>query len=164
MVVEIIISDTGPLISLEKMTDGYALMGKLYKQILIPQGVAEELWRGMFSGWDAYCTHYGLSDFVVIVEVQALKNHPGFETLDDGEKQAIHLALERQLPLLIEEEQGRRVAQSLGLKISGIAGQILKAYRENLISVTAAQANLRELLQAGRIGKRLYNGLLEALK
>ena len=164
MAVEIIVSDTGPLISLEKITDGYALMGKLYSQILIPDGVAQELWQGMFASWEAYCKHYGLGDFVAVVEIQTVKSHPGFETLDEGEQQAIHLALERQLPLLIEEEQGRRVAQALELKVSGIAGQILKAYREQLISADAAQANFTELLKAGRIGKRLYGGLIEALK
>jgi predicted nucleic acid-binding protein len=40
MAVEIIVSDTGPLISLEKMTDGYVLMEKLYGQILVPPRVA----------------------------------------------------------------------------------------------------------------------------
>lgn len=163
MSVEIIVSDTGPLISLEKITDGYGLMGKLYRQLLIPRGVAQELWPGMFASWDAYRKHYGLGDFVAVVEIQNVKSYPGFETLDEGEKQAIHLALERRLPLLIEEEQGRQVAQALGLKVSGIAGQILKAYREKLMSADAAQAKLTELLKAGRIGKRLYGGLVEAL-
>lgn len=59
MAVDIIVSDTGPLISLEKMTDGYALMEKLYGQILIPQRVAQELCQDMFSSWEAYQAHYG---------------------------------------------------------------------------------------------------------
>ncbi|MBD2429081.1 hypothetical protein [Phormidium sp. FACHB-1136] len=164
MAKEIIVSDTGPLISLEKITDGYSLMGKLYRQILIPHGVAQELCQGMFSSWDAYYEHYGLSGFVTVVEIQGIKSYLGCETLDEGEKQAIHLALERQLPVLIEEEQGRRIAQTLGLKVSGVAGQILKAYRNQLISADRAQTNLAELLKAGRIGKRLYGGLIENLQ
>jgi predicted nucleic acid-binding protein len=163
MAVEIIVSDTGPLISLEKMTYGYVLMEKLYGQILVPPRVAQELCQGMFSSWEAYQAHYGFGDFVSIVEVPNVKSYPGFEDLDGGEIESICLALERCFPLLIEEEQGRRVAVSLGLKISGIAGQVLKAYREKLISAAAAQARLAELLRAGCIGKRLYGGLVEAL-
>jgi hypothetical protein len=47
-----------------------------------------------------------------------------------GEAQAIQLARELALPLLIEETVGRRVALGLGLSISGIAGQILKAFHQ----------------------------------
>lgn len=163
MAVDIIVSDTGPLISLEKMTDGYALMEKLYGQILIPPRVAQELCQGIFLSWEVYQAHYGFGDFASIVEVPNVKSYPGFENLDGGEIEAICLAMERCLPLLIEEEQGRRIAASLGLKVSGIAGQILKAYRARLISAAVAQAHLAELLKAGRIGKRLHGGLIEAL-
>ena len=58
--------------------------------------------------------------------------------------------------MLIEEEQGRRVAQDLGLQFSGIAGQILKAQRLSLISGSEAQEKFTELLRTGHLGKRLY--------
>jgi predicted nucleic acid-binding protein len=45
--------------------------------------------------------------------------------------QAIQLALELALPLLIEEAVGRRVAQGMSIPISGIAGQVLKAFRRH---------------------------------
>jgi predicted nucleic acid-binding protein len=42
-----IVSDTGPLISLEKLSDGYSFFRLLYAKILIPFSVLEELSVGM---------------------------------------------------------------------------------------------------------------------
>jgi predicted nucleic acid-binding protein len=159
----LIVSDTGPLISLEKLTDGYSFMSRLYQQILVPPGVVEELCQGEFTNWEEYQAHYELGDFVKVVIFESLIELPGLSILDLGERQAIQLAFQRQLPLLIEEESGRRLAQTLGIKISGIAGQILKAYRTGLLTATSAQDKLTELLQAGRIGKKLHKRLVESL-
>ncbi|MBD1919317.1 MULTISPECIES: hypothetical protein [Cyanophyceae] len=163
MASDIIVSDAGPMISLEKLSDGYGWMQQLYGQVLIPGAVAQELYQGMFSNWEAYRSHYNFGDFISVVEVTTTETFPGYDLLDVGERQAIQLAWKQQLPLLIEEEQGRQVAKALGLTFSGLAGQILKAYREQVISSTVAQASLAELLKTGRIGKRLYAGLLETL-
>ncbi len=75
--------------------------------------------------------------------------------LDRGEQEAIFLAYEMDLPLLIEETIGRRVAQSLGLAISGIAGQILKATKEKLIEKITAYSMVQQLLSSGRINRRI---------
>jgi predicted nucleic acid-binding protein len=88
---------------------------------------------------------------------------PEAERLHEGERQAIQLALELQLPLLIEETIGRRVAQSVGIQISGIAGQVIKAFRQDLITATEVQNKLSELLRAGRINRKIYETLLASL-
>jgi predicted nucleic acid-binding protein len=154
MALEIVVSDTGPLISLEKLIDGYSWMKQLYSQVLIPEAVAEELCQGIDSSWDTYQQRHGLADFVTVVEVTG-PEPLGCEALDRGEKQAIQLAVQRGLSLLIEEEQGRNVANSLGLSFSGIAGQILKAYRMQIISASTARTNLAELLAAEGKGSGL---------
>jgi len=51
----------------------------------------------------------------------------------------------------------------VGIQISGIAGQILKAFRQGIISATAGQAKLSELLRAGRINRQIYDALLASL-
>ena len=86
------------------------------------------------------------------------------EILDQGERDAILLALKKKLPLLIEEEAGREAAQRLGLKISGIAGQILQAFRQHLIDLYEAEKKLYVLYDAGRINKRIYEGLKEIMR
>ena len=66
--------------------------------------------------------------------------------------------------MLIEEEKGRNLAQTLGLQISGIAGQILKAHRQEIIEVAEAKQKLQELLQAGRIGNKMYIRLIAEIQ
>ena len=80
---------------------------------------------------------------------------PEVVRLHVGEAQAIQLARELALPLLIEETVGRRVAQGLGIAISGIAGQILKAFRQGSLTAQEARNKLLELFQAGRINRRI---------
>ncbi|ACK73902.1 conserved hypothetical protein (plasmid) [Gloeothece citriformis PCC 7424] len=157
-----IVCDTGPLISLEKIKNGYQFINQLYNQIFVPKIVIEELYRGQFANWDDYKYFYSVGDCLKIVE-EELETLPILEILDNGEKQAIQLAYQLQLPLLIEEEKGRKIAQQLGLKFSGIAGQILKANRENLITSEEAKKKLGELLNNGRIGQKMYNELANAI-
>ncbi|NER94025.1 MAG: hypothetical protein F6J86_09325 [Symploca sp. SIO1B1] len=159
-----IVSDTGPLISLEKLSDGYSFIGQLYHRILVPTIVTEELYRSEFSSWSAYQQYYGLGDLIEVVEPTSNTVLSIVQLLDEGEKQAILLAYEQDLPLLIEEEKGRNLAQSLDLQISGIAGQILKAYRQEMIEADEAKQKLKELLQAGRIGRKIYIGLIAAIE
>jgi predicted nucleic acid-binding protein len=149
-----VVSDTGPLISLEKLGDGYRLLRLLYDRVLIPPSVLAELIHGQFVDEHAYMEHYGISGFLEVVEVQNDRALPESALLDLGESDAIRLALERSLPLLIEEEAGRRIAQQLGLHISGIAGQAFKAFRTGKIPSGEAQGKLRELLGAGRIQQK----------
>ncbi len=119
MALSIIVSDAGPLISLEKLSNGYGWMQQLYGQILIPGAVSQELYQGMFSDWEAYRDYYNFGTFVSVIDVATAEIFPGYELLDIGERQAIQLAWQQQLPLLIEEERGRQAAKALGLRFSG---------------------------------------------
>ncbi len=156
-------SDTGPLISLEKLSDGYRFIRLLYDKIVVPRTVLDELTQGQFLSPDAYLKHYGIEDLLEIVENRSDLEMPGVDLLDAGEREAIQTALERKLPLLIEEEAGRQCARHLGLQISGIAGQVVKAFRAGLIASREAQDKLQELLEAGRINRKIHAALAEAI-
>ena len=129
-----IVCDTGPLISLEKITGGYYFIKRLYDRLIVPPAVMDELVAGQFETKDAYLRHFDVQDLVAVKPLAEPKSTGEIgnktEHLDKGEREAIRLALELELPLLIEEEAGRTVARELGLHISGIAGQLLKAARE----------------------------------
>lgn len=155
-----IVSNTGPLISLEKLTQGYDFIRRLYDKVLIAPAVLEEVAAGQFATADEYLQHYAISDLIEVRTVSQSQVLPEAERLHEGESQAIQLALELQLPLLIEETIGRRVAQKVGIQISGIAGQIIKAFRQDIISATEARDKLSELLRAGRINQKIYEALL----
>lgn len=48
-----IVSDTGPLISLEKITGGYRFIGRLYDRLIVPPAVIDELVAGQFETKEA---------------------------------------------------------------------------------------------------------------
>jgi predicted nucleic acid-binding protein len=163
-----IVCDTGPLISLEKITGGYLFIGRLYDRLIVPPAVMDELVAGQFETKNAYLRHFDAEDRVIVKPLA----EPGLrgeienkaEHLDKGERDAIRLALELELPLLIEEEAGRSVARELGLHISGIAGQLLKAVREEAISGDDASAKLTALRRAGRINQQIFEAVGTAIK
>ena len=163
-VVRRIVSNTGPLISLEKLNNGYEFIRKLYDEVLIPPIVLEEVASDHFSTPTDYLHYYGITDLIQVRPVSSAFEKPEFNRIHNGEKQAIQLALELKLPLLIEETIGREIADELGIHFSGIAGQILKAFREKIIPLTEAQDKLVELFQGGRINRRIYDLLLDQLK
>ena len=158
-----IVSNTGPLISLEKLNQGYDFIRCLYEKLIIPPAVLDEVAAGQFVDPQEYLHHYNIIDLVEVRPVSQTPVISGVERLHDGEIQAIQLALELQLPLLIEETVGRRVAQSMGIRVSGIAGQIITAFQQNSISATDAHDKLNELFRAGRINQKIYDALLDSI-
>jgi predicted nucleic acid-binding protein len=158
-----IVSNTGPLISLEKLRQGYDFIRQLYDTIIIPPSVLDEVAAGQFATPHAYLQHYGIVDLLEVQGVSRSEQLPEAARLHSGEAQAIQLARELALPLLIEETVGRRVARGLGIAISGIAGQILKAFRQGNLTAQEARDKLLELLQAGRINRKIYEALLAAI-
>ncbi len=159
----IILSDTGPLISLEHLSEGYTFIRKLYSQIIIPQSVLDELTFDLVTTGESYLSRYGIEDLVEVQSVEEIAQINGIQRLDLGEQEAITLALELDLPLLIEETLGREIASAAGIQISGIAGQIIKGFRESIIDKAEAEKMLEELFENGRINKKIFTTLKDRL-
>ena len=127
----IIVSDTTALINLAR-GDLLFLLNNLFKTIYVPKAVYEEL--------------IVKDDLVSLrvnrfkkIEVKEITDINIFEKvkkskLDLGESEAITLALELDLMLIIDERKGRKVAQSYGLNIVGVLGLILENYRQKFIT------------------------------
>ncbi len=153
-----IISDTGALISLEKMRDGYALIQRLYQQLIVPPQVLKEV-SFHFPNTKAYLKRYGIEHFVEVKTPRSMAEVPGIERLDLGEIEAISLALELRQELLIEEREGRKIAKNMGLPISGIGGQVLKALEMEMIDETEALGKMQELFEHRRLDAKTYKDL-----
>jgi hypothetical protein len=85
------------------------------------------------------------------------------QTLDGGEAEAISLALELQAEwILLDERDGRKVAKSLGLQVTGVLGVLLRAKQSG--ELPSLQPVLEELTQnAGfRIAPELLDRVLQA--
>ena len=158
-----IVSDTSPLISLEKIDGGYPFFRQLYDSILVPPAVLRELAAGPFESEEEYLAHFEIEDLLQV----GAPGHSGraeAEHLDPGEREAIALALEFNLPLLIEEESGRAVAREFGIRISGIAGQLLRAVREETVGIPQASRMLAELRRKGRINQQVFESVKRAFE
>ena len=122
-----VVSNTGPLIGLASI-GAVPLLARVYGVVHIPQAVRDEIDAGNATGI-----------FVPSFEWMRVEaNEPQSERellyeLDDGEAQAILLARRMRALLLVDERLGRRVAQRLGVRITGTVGVLTRCRRDGLI-------------------------------
>ena len=150
----IVVSDTSPIRALDHL-GLLQLLQLLYGEILIPPGVAEELSRPTSKllplNWSK------IPSLRVQMPTNILQIEQFQQVLDQGESEAIALALEVDATaLLVDERAARSVATSFGVKVVGVLAVLISAKEQNLIP---AVAPLMDQLQAGidfRISQSLY--------
>ncbi|MEM9666324.1 MAG: DUF3368 domain-containing protein [Bacteroidota bacterium] len=144
-----VVSNTSPLLNL-------AIIGELDRvreqvgTVLVPEAVVDEwllsttrpgtaaLQQALDEGW---------------VEVIAISNramvHVLRRELDQGEAEALTLAVERHASLvLLDEREARRVARTLKVPVTGALGILLRARREGTLG-SLQQAMHRLRVEAG---------------
>ena len=155
----IVVSDTSAINNLAAINQLHILQ-QLYGTVIIPEAVYLELTDPRFpvAGATEVKTFDWIQTRVVSDRklVQALSNE-----LDEGEAEAITLAIEIQADrVLIDERQDRLVAARLNLRYTGILGVLVEAKSQGLI------AEVKPLLdalinQAGFwVAESLYNRVL----
>jgi len=127
----IVISDTTALIILAK-SDLLFLLSNLFQKIYIPQAVYDEL---LFKD-DIVNYRINKFDTISVKPVLDLKTLERINRLniDKGEIEAISLAIELDLMLIIDERKGRKIALNQGLKIVGVLGILIENYKQGFIS------------------------------
>lgn len=116
---EPIVADSTCLIGLERI-GRLNVLPELFEPVFIPNEVANEF--GVSFSWLKIETP---SNFAL---VNALKL-----SVDDGEAEAIALALEKNCKVILDDKQARFVAKKLGLEIVGTIGMFVAAKQNNLI-------------------------------
>jgi predicted nucleic acid-binding protein len=128
----IIASNTSPIINLASINQ-LELLSKLYENILIPEAVYQEIVIiGAGQPGSLEVKEFDWINFKP-VENQILTEALKIE-LDDGEAEAISLAIEKNADLLlIDERLGRQVASRFGIKFIGVLGIIVEAKAKGLV-------------------------------
>jgi len=127
----IVISDSTALILFAK-SNTLHFLSNLFEKIYIPQAVHDEL------NFKDDIVKYRINEFDKIsikpVSDSLLLSKIAKLNIDKGEIEAITLALELDLLLIIDEKKGRKIALNQGLKIVGILGILIENYKQNFIT------------------------------
>ena len=103
---EKLVINTGPLLALIASVGDLSLLELLYKRVLVPFEVCQEIEGGGASGF-------------------------GVNSLDLGEASVIQLALDENIhTVCIDESMGRRIARLNGLKLTGSVGVLIRAKKD----------------------------------
>ena len=138
-----IVINTGPIISLIAARQGLDFLNSLYKNIIIPKEVVDEINEGGESG-------FGIEEFSNCNFFNKQKNETNLKphlknSLDIGEASVIQLALDKNINLVaIDESVGRRISRLYDLKVTGSIGILLRALKEGYdISIIDAIKNMQ---------------------
>lgn len=150
---KVIVSDTTSLIVLEGL-QRLSLLCELFEQVLLPSAVVHELQRGS----PTIITQLEMSGCIEIISLSPSEQLDHLLlVLDRGEAEAITLALERQLPIIIDERKGRQIARQKQLIVTGFVGLLLLAVKKDVLSSTHALPLLDQAIANGfRLSEKLY--------
>ena len=155
-----VVSDSGPLLSFAR-AGRLDILRQVLGEIIIPEAVFEEITiRGKGKPG---ATEIGTSRWIRrrTLKNRALLNRLS-KSLNVGETEALALAQEMNVILLVDESEARREAQRLGVQHFGSL-RVLKEAKDRGI-ITKVKPVLDDLMASGTyIGDSLYNEFLRAV-
>jgi len=136
----LIIADASPLIGLAKI-NRLALLHQLAREVWVPTAVWQEILRG--SDTRAEIPALRLSLAQCVREPDANKVALFRLETDEGEAAALALAaLRPDALLLMDDQEGRRIAEREGFRYFGTLGLLLRAKRAQLIASVSNEVRL----------------------
>jgi len=141
-----VISNSSPLIHLAKLGQ-LNLLRQFFNEILVPEAVHKECVIEGKDREDAKAIEKAEWIKVLSIKDKSLKKALTM-TLDEGEAEAIVLALERAADLiLLDDYEAREVARNYRLNITGVVGILIRAKGEGKIG--SLKEELEELKETG---------------
>ena len=155
-----IISDATVLITLINI-DRFDILTKFIDKIYITTEIYKEVSQRVYA--KKFIDSYIQANFIEIKDYSNKQLFRELNTiLDTGESSAIALALETNLPLIIDEKKGRRFAKSKGVDIVGLVGIIRYLYISDILDTNEVVDIIKLLNQSDfRISKSLLDMILE---
>lgn len=152
-----VVSDTTALIALARQ-ERLDLLGACFAQVLLPDAVYAEWLAGdptvpQRVREAPFLQVAAVTDTALLAELELL--------LDRGEAEALTLAKEQQLPLLVDEKKGRAVARMMGVPVLGLVGLLVLAVERDRLAASEAE---RILDGARERGFRVADQLVDAFQ
>lgn len=149
----VVVSDTSPIIALAHL-QRIDFLECFFGKVLVPPAVLAELRR---PAWERLVRDVVGASFI---QVQSPADRARVDqlgaTLDPGEAEALALALEVHAEaVLMDEAEGRSMAQSLGLTTIGVLGLLLRAKREGLLVAVRPELDRLQLDLGFHVSQRL---------
>ena len=155
-----LVSNSSSLIFIGKLGI-FALLKNIRSKVLIPEPVFNELFK--FDKPENNLIQKEIdSNFIIKQNVKNIKEIP----LHIGEKAAISLCLEKNIPLLLsDDKKARRYARSLNIKTMGVLGIILENLKLEKINKKQAKEFINKLIDKGYyMSPGLYAKILELIE
>ncbi len=151
-----IVSDSTALIILFDL-ERIELLENLFDEVYITQIVLEEI-----------SVKYPLI-LPSFMKVERLEGDELFNSLnillDLGESEAIALAKEKSLAIIIDEKKGRKIAKGMGLKVIGLLGVIYLNVKKGFLTKDEGRIFLEDAIDYGyRISRKIVENTLDELK
>jgi len=153
------VCDTSPLILLSKVRR-LDLLAELYEEVTIPASVMDEM-RAK-PGREMEQIRVLLQSPKLQLRRATKRTLEGLPPgLGRGEREAIAVALETKADLVVlDDQQGRRVAREKGLSVTGTVGILIEAGERGIIP--SVRRELDHLIEAGMwIDEAFYHRILQ---
>lgn len=151
-----VVCNSTPLIALSRI-GRLELLKEYFGEVYIPQEVYNEVVTrggGLFGAKEVASV-----DWIKVKEVTNRIAVDSLSTnLDRGESEAVVLAKERNVLLVIDDSEGRKIAESLGLKITGTIGLLLLAAEDSKLDL---KKSIDDLMAVGfRLSEKEYKRIV----
>ncbi len=154
-----VVSNSSPLIHLSKISR-LNLLKDFFSEVIVPEAVYKEC---VVEGGDRDdARKIAKAKWIKVLKIRDEKLKRAFMMeLDEGEAEAIVLALEESADLiLLDDYEARRVARSFGLSVTGTVGILIRAKREG--KVESLKDEIEKLMKTGFwLNRELYERILE---
>jgi len=156
----IVVCNSTPLIALSRIGK-LNLLREYFSEVHIPCEVYDQVvtrGEGLSGAKEVKSTDWiKVEEVTTEIAVDSLCT-----TLDRGESEAIVLAREKNALLILDDGDGRRIARSLGIKITGTIGLLLLAAEDGKLDLKRL---IDDLMSAGfRLSKKEYDKIISGVR
>lgn len=145
----VVVSDSTTLIILGDLQK-LDYLKNIFTKIYIPKAVYDEI---------SYQKEFVLPNYIEVLQVDESERLSELKMLlDEGESEAITLAMQKKTPLVIDEKKGRKIALNLSIDILGLLGVLYL----NIVKKHATVDEIKDFItKAKENGYRISDSLIE---